>query len=77
MVTKALHPSDPMARCGRAEEAVDAELAALRKDKVWSSKVPPIPGLMFSGPIDSKLQSKATQAINLLAICNIVFFCCL
>ena len=34
MVTKTLHPSDPMSRCERAEAAVNEELAALRNEKV-------------------------------------------
>ena len=40
MVTKALHPSDPMARSARAVRAVDEELAALRSEKVWREDEP-------------------------------------
>ena len=40
MVTKALHPTDPMARCTRAIQAVDDELAALRREKVWREDEP-------------------------------------
>ena len=40
MVTKALHPADPMARCPAALQAVEAELSALREERVWRESQP-------------------------------------
>ena len=40
MVTKTLHPADPAMRCQQAVKAVNDELAALRRDKVWREKEP-------------------------------------
>ena len=35
MITKALHPSDPLSRCKQAIDAVDSEVEALRSRHVW------------------------------------------
>ena len=35
LITKTLHPSDPLSRCKEALDAVDAEVEALRSREVW------------------------------------------
>ena len=40
LVTKALHPADPLCRCEEAKAALNEELSGLRKAKVWDEEHP-------------------------------------